>query len=245
MAPMDEAGKDLSVVMITLNEEKAIVNVVPHIRKVVPGAEIIVVDSSTDQTAELAQQLGCTVVKQFPPRGYGNAMHTALSAATRDYIVTLDCDETYPVEDIPRLAETMSRENADIVSASRLPKKPDTMPLPNYIANVSFCILGTILCGIHTTDLHTGMRLYKREVIQNYPYDPSYAALPVELQLGPIMAGYKCVEIFIDYRERSGVSKLRPLSGTVATLKRLWRCRAFANPLRSEVRQRRLTAQAH
>jgi glycosyltransferase involved in cell wall biosynthesis len=231
---VDELGKNTSVVMITLNEEASVEPVVKDIKRVLPEAEIVIVDSSTDRTAEIAQELGCNVVKQFPPQGYGNAMHKAFESANRDYVVTLDCDSTYPVDAIPKLFQTMKAQNADIVSASRLPKKPDTMPLANYIANVGFCWLGLLFCGIWTTDLHTGMRLYKREVLRNYPYDPSYGALPVELQLGPMMTGYKCVEIFIDYHERAGVSKLQRWKGTVTTLQRIWRCRWFANGFRSE-----------
>ena len=59
----------LTVSMITMNEERAIAKVVQDIRRVVPDAEIFVVDSSRDRTAEIATELGCRVFKQFPPRG--------------------------------------------------------------------------------------------------------------------------------------------------------------------------------
>lgn len=231
---MDETGKNLSVVMISLNEEGSIERVVKDIRRVVPDAEIVLVDSSTDRTAEIATELGCNVFKQFPPQGYGNALHKAFELASRDFVVTMDCDSTYPVDAIPKLRQIMADQNADIVSASRLPKRPDTMPMANYIANVGFCWLGLLVCGIWTTDLHTGMRLYKKRVLRDYPYDPSYGALPVELQLGPMMCGYKCVETYIDYHEREGVSKLQKWVGTVTTLQRIWHCRWGLNPFRSQ-----------
>lgn len=225
----------LSVVMITLNEEGAVRKVVAQIQKIVPEAEIVVVDSSTDQTAEIAAEMGCVVVKQFPPRGYGNAMHMALSTASREYVATLDCDDTYPVDALPGMLQKMLDENLDIVSASRLGKRPDTMPFENYLANVAFCIIGRMITGVASTDLHTGMRIYRRGLLNSYPYDPSYAALPVELQIGPVMIGYRCKEIYIDYLEREGVSKLRKIEGTIATLKRLWHCRWFFNPFRSKL----------
>jgi glycosyltransferase involved in cell wall biosynthesis len=231
---VDETGKNLSVVMITLNEEASVEQVVKDIKRVVPDAEIVVVDSSTDRTAELAEAMGCMVFKQFPPQGYGNAMHKALQSATRPYVATLDCDSTYPVEAIPKLMQLMKDENADVVSASRLPKRPETMPFANYLANVGFCWLGILVCGIKSTDLHTGMRIYKQQLLRDYPYDPSYGALPVELQLGPVMCGYKCVETYIDYRERAGVSKLQRFAGTITTLQRIWKCRWFMNPFRSQ-----------
>ncbi|MFA6208602.1 MAG: glycosyltransferase family 2 protein [Candidatus Obscuribacterales bacterium] len=216
----------LSVMMLTLNEEKAIEKVVIDIRRVCGNCEIVVVDSSSDKTPEIAERLGCKLVRQFPPRGYGNAFDAGLKASTGDVIVTLDCDDTYPVETIPILLEKM-KEGFDVVSASRLPRRPDTMPLANYIANWTFAKLSWLLCGVSTTDVHTGMRAYTQQLVRDFKYDPVGMALPVELYIGPARAGYKCTEIFIEYRDRIGDSKLDPLPGTIWTLKRIWRFRSW------------------
>src|SRR3990167_10990422 len=98
LSPDMQSGRAVSVVMITLNEEGAIEKVVKDIRRVLPEAEILVVDSSKDRTPEIAQQLGCVVVRQFPPQGYGKAMDKALTSASRQVVLTLDCDDTYPVD---------------------------------------------------------------------------------------------------------------------------------------------------
>ena len=58
-----------SVVMITMNEEKAVGKVIGEIRSVLPEAEILLVDSSRDRTAEVAEALGARVIRQFPPQG--------------------------------------------------------------------------------------------------------------------------------------------------------------------------------
>src|SRR5467141_3337384 len=101
--------------MITLNEGRAVAKVVDDIRRVVPDAEIFLVDSSRDRTAEIATELGCRVFKQFPPRGYGPAMDRAVRDARGDVVVTLDCDDTYPVEAIPRLIALID-EGWDLVN---------------------------------------------------------------------------------------------------------------------------------
>ena len=75
----------------------------PLIGIVATLAEIFIVDSSRDRTAEIAEELGCRVFKQFPPRGYGPAMERAVRDAGGDVVITLDCDDTYPVEAIPTL----------------------------------------------------------------------------------------------------------------------------------------------
>ena len=81
---MSEIGKRITVAMITMNEEGAVGKVIGDIQNVVPGAEIVIVDSSSDRTAEIAQSLGARVIKQFPPRGYGPAMDRALLASERE-----------------------------------------------------------------------------------------------------------------------------------------------------------------
>jgi len=214
----------VSIVTITLNEEAAITKVVSDLRKVLGNPEIIVVDSSTDRTAEIAENLGCKVIKQFPPRGYGNAYHEGFRVATGDIIITLDCDDTYPVESISTFVKKI-QEGYDVVSGSRLQKRPNEMPLANYLANCVFAWSALVICGVKTTDVHTGMRAYRRKVLQSFPYEPASMALAVELYLGPARSGYKCTEIFIDYRERIGSSKLQPIAGTIGTFKRIWKWR--------------------
>jgi glycosyltransferase involved in cell wall biosynthesis len=118
------------------------------------------------------------VVNQYPPIGYGPAMDKALTTASRDVVITLDCDDTYPVEDIGTLTSMMN-EGWDLISASRLPKKPDAMPLSNYSANVVFARLALLICGINSTDMHTGMRAYRKKLIDDFPYQPKGPALPV------------------------------------------------------------------
>jgi glycosyltransferase involved in cell wall biosynthesis len=229
-----DTGARVSVVMLTLNEEGAIAKVVNDVRAELPEAEIVVVDSSSDRTPEIAKELGCVLVRQFPPAGYGLAMDAAFKAATRDYVVTIDCDDTYPIEDIKKML-TLMDQGCDLVSASRLPRKPEAMHWPNYIANVGFAWLSFLLCGVRSTDVHTGMRAYRKTLLSAFPYDPVGMALPVELQIGPSALGYNCAEMFIEYRPRIGESKLVPLPGTIWTLKRIWRWRMFFNPHRQAV----------
>jgi len=224
---------DLTIAMITLNEEKAIAKVVADLQSVAPGAEILVVDSSSDSTADIAENLGCRVIRQLPPQGYGPAMGMALRSAKRDVVITIDCDDTYPVEAIPLLLEKIN-DGFDLVSASRLRTRPKAMSLQNYLANRVFASLAGLLCAVQTTDVHTGMRAYTRDLLRNFPFDPHGMALPVELLVGPASKGYRFAELFIDYRERIGISTLMPLPGTLWTLRRLWRFRRFARQKRSK-----------
>ena len=214
----------LTVAMITLNEERAVAKVVGDIRRVVPGAEILLVDSSRDRTAEIAESLGCRVIKQFPPKGYGPAMDRAVREGTGDVVVTLDCDDTYPVEMIPQLV-SLIEQGADLVNATRIAKRPKAMPFANYLANRVFAWTARLLHGIRTTDVHSGMRAYRKSMIDAVSWDANGPALPVDMLVIPFRRGYKVVEVPIEYRERIGASTLQRFKSTMWTFKRLWRAR--------------------
>jgi glycosyltransferase involved in cell wall biosynthesis len=211
----------LTVAMITRNEEKAIGKVIGDIRRVVPEAEILVVDSSTDRTAEIAGELGARVIKQFPPQGYGPAMDAALRSGSGEVVVTLDCDDTYPAERIPELARLVLDEGYDVVDGSRLKCKPPAMPWLNYFANYGFALMASVLFANRLTDLHSGMRAYRKSLIDSLQYQPRGAALPVELLLRPLKMGKRLKVVFIEYRERIGQTTMRPLESAWWTLRRI------------------------
>jgi len=211
----------ITVAMITKDEERAVGEVVKNIRRVLPDAEILIVDSSADKTPEIARALGVRVIRQFPPQGYGTAMDLALRSASGDVVVTLDCDNTYPAEMIPAFARAITEEGYDLVDGSRLRSKPKAMPLVNFIGNKVFSLLASLLFFTHLTDLHSGMRAYRRSMIDALSFRAEGAALPVELLLKPLIRGYKLKVVYIDYRERLGAVKMKPLQTCWWTLKRI------------------------
>ena len=222
---LSEIAKRITVAMITRNEEQAVAKVIRDIRGAVPGVDIVVVDSSTDHTAQIAQSLGVRVIRQFPPRGYGPAMDLALHSTEREVIVTLDCDDTYPVEFIPLLAHLVLADGYDLADGSRLAGKPQAMPLINFLANWAFALVASLLFLCRIRDLHSGMRAYRRTLIEAMHYDMNGAALPVELLLRPLRGGYKVKVVTIPYRPRIGESTMLPLQSAWWTLKRIWSSR--------------------
>jgi glycosyltransferase involved in cell wall biosynthesis len=214
----------VTVSMITMNEEGAVAKVIGDIRRVVPEAEILLVDSSRDRTPDIAASLGCRVIRQFPPQGYGPAMNRAVREASGDVVVTLDCDDTYPVEAIPRLVDLI-REGNDLVNTTRVHRRPKAMPFANFLANRAFALAARILHGIRTTDLHSGMRAYRKSMIDQVEWSEHGPALPVDMLLIPYRRGFRIAEVPIDYRERIGVTTLHRFSSTMWTLKRIWRAR--------------------
>jgi len=214
-------SRRVSVAMITRNEERAVGKVIGDIRRAAPEAEIVIVDSSSDRTATIAESLGARVIRQFPARGYGPAMDQALRAAEREVVITLDCDDTYPVEFIEPMARMVLEDGFDLVDGSRLAGKPEAMPWINYLANWGFALLASLVFLHRVRDLRSGMRAYRKSLLDNLTYTVNGAALPVELLLRPIRRGYKVKVITIPYRERIGQSTMRPLQSAWWTLRRI------------------------
>ncbi|WP_232701672.1 dolichyl-phosphate hexose transferase [Halobacterium wangiae] len=202
---------DVTVVMGTYNEEAAIDAVLSDIETVTDGrASVVCVDGSSDRTPAIAREHGAHVVEQ-EPRGYGVAVRAALLAADTPVVVTTDCDDTYPMERIPAFLDYVN-EGYDVVSGDRLYWGAEEMPPFNRLGNAAFAALASLLVGERVHDTTTGMRAYRREVIETIEWTQN-TGLSAELLLRPLCRGYDVLEVPIEYDERLGETKLDPLEG--------------------------------
>src|SRR6056297_2823748 len=206
--------QDVSVVMGTYNEEAAIGTVLSDIEDVTDGqAEVVCVDGSSDRTAEIAREHGARVIEQ-EPRGYGVAVREAVLAAERPVVVTTDCDDTYPMERLPDFLDRIN-QGYDVVSGDRLYYGAETMPAFNRLGNHAFALLASLLVGERIHDTTTGMRAYRRELIDQTHWTEN-TGLSAELLLRPLVREYDVCEIPIEYGERKGETTLDPISGGLA-----------------------------
>jgi len=212
---------DLAVVMGTYNEAEAIGTVLDDIDAVTDGrAEVVCVDGSSDRTPEIAREHGATVIEQ-EPQGYGVAVREAVLTPERPVVVTTDCDDTYPMERLPDFLDEIN-DGADVVSGDRLYYGADEMPAMNKLGNELFALLASVLMGKRVHDTTTGMRAYRREVVQKIAWTEN-TGLSAELLMRPLMRGYDVRERPIEYDERKGETKLDPFSGGAAIAKSIVR----------------------
>ena len=91
----------------------------PRLREVVPGAEIIVVnDGSTDSTEAISIKHDARVISHPYSKGNGAAIKTGARHATGDILVFMDGDSQHRPEDIPRLLAKLD-EGYDMVVGAR------------------------------------------------------------------------------------------------------------------------------
>jgi len=208
---------DLAVVMGTYNEAEAVGTVLEDVEAATDGrAEVVCVDGSSDRTPDIAREHGATVIEQ-EPQGYGVAVRAAVLAPERPVVVTTDCDDTYPMERLPDFLNEIN-DGADVVSGDRLYYGADEMPGLNTLGNELFALLASVAMGERVHDTTTGMRAYRRDLLQKIRWTEN-TGLSAELLMRPLMRGYDVRERPIDYDERRGETKLDPFEGGAAIAK--------------------------
>jgi glycosyltransferase involved in cell wall biosynthesis len=231
----------LSIVIPAYNEENGIAEIAKRVLSVSPalkevGVErlelLVVDDGSKDRTAEVAEGIpGVSLIRHPKNKGYGAALKTGFSKASGELIGFLDADGTYPPEYFPQLCKA-ALNGSELVIGSRMAGAESQMPVTRRIGNFFFANLLSILGRQKVTDSASGMRVFKREILEQiYP-------LPDGLNLTPVMStralheGVKIEEIPIPYSERVGRSKLSIIhDGRIFLQSMVWTALSY-NPVR-------------
>lgn len=198
--------------------------------------EIIVVDDgSTDRTgatlAELAQRLpGLVAIRHAHRAGYGGAIKSGLRRARYDTILICDGDMTYPPEAIPDLLKLM-REHAMAVGA-RVGERA-RIPWVRRPAKRFLTWLAEYLTDQEIPDLNSGLRAIRKKVVERFlPLLPDGFSFTTTITLVMLTNGYPVAYLAIDYRERLGRSKIRPVRDVLNFLQLIIRVSMYFNPLK-------------
>ena len=208
-----EKSIEVSVILPALDEEQTIGECITKIQKVFLenslNGEIIVADSSTDRTEEIAKSLGAYVFRS-EKSGYGNAYLTGFKHARGRFIVMGDADNTYDFYEIPKLIAPLN-DGADFVIGSRFKGTihPGSMaPLHRYIGNPLLTLMINIIFGTHFSDTHSGYRAITREALNRLPIKTGGMEFASEMLVMASKEQLNIVEVPIDYYHRSTPSKL-------------------------------------
>jgi len=204
----------LSVVLPTRNEEDGIRECIEQIKQAVESiemtAEVIVSDSSTDQTPEIARELGATVVTPAE-KGYGNAYKYAFERARGEYIAIGDADTTYDFTELPKLLTPLVVDDADLVLGSRFAGdiKPGAMPnLHQYVGNPLLTAFLNRFYRAGVTDAHSGFRVIRREALDELTLQSGGMEFASEMIMAAAEKDLRITEVPITYHERVGEATL-------------------------------------
>jgi glycosyltransferase involved in cell wall biosynthesis len=179
----------LSVIIPVYNEVKNISEIVKRVQATKLAKEIIIVDDgSSDGTGEILQKLNgkrkVRVLMQGKNQGKGAAVVTGIKAATGDILLIQDADLEYDPRDYPTLLKPIQEGLADVVYGSRFLGAAHRVTMFwHQLANQLLTLMTNILYDSILTDMETGYKVFRREVIEGmtirakrFNFEPEFTA---------------------------------------------------------------------
>jgi glycosyltransferase involved in cell wall biosynthesis len=170
----------LSILIACFNEEKTIVTLLEKIARVnlIHGTEkeiIVVDDASTDKSYSLIKdyfsqrkEIRFELFQHQQNKGKGAAIRLAIEKATGDIVVIQDADLEYEPENYNILLSPIIENYADVVYGSRfVGSEPHrTLFFFHAIGNRLLTFLSNLLTQINLTDMETGLKMFKTDVLR-------------------------------------------------------------------------------
>lgn len=179
----------LSVVIPVYNEVNNIAEIIRRVQATGHASEIVVVDDcSQDGTRPLLQQLdgkgGVRLVLHDRNRGKGAAVRTGIEHAQGEVLLIQDADLEYNPQDYPMLLKPIEEGIADVVYGSRFLGGPRRATMFwHAVANQILTFMTNILYDTILTDMETGYKVFRREVVQGiklranrFDFEPEFTA---------------------------------------------------------------------
>lgn len=222
---------DVSVIIPCKGEAANIAECLRRTTLVCPDAEILVIDSATDDTKIqvdqwISQNPNIQYFKSEPDRGKGDAIAQGICLATGDIQLQLDADLQFFPEDIPALIAPLKNGTADMVLGSRflqkdLQSRTEKQRVRDF-GNFFFSFLSSLVIRQKITDSLAGFKAWRKEVTNSYELECWNFSYELELFVKAKKLGFKIEEVPIRYAERKeGQSKVSAIKTGLTLLKDL------------------------
>src|SRR5207302_4238867 len=202
---------------------------------------LLVDDGSTDNTVQVAREMGLTVIQHPQNRGYGGNQKTCYRYALEhgaDVVVMIHPDYQYDSRVIPHAVGIIELGICDVVLGSRVRSRDEAlaggMPRYKYIANRFLTTFENLALGQNLGDFHSGFRVYRREVLERIPFENNSDDFVFDTQflVQAVQLGFRLGDVPVPVRyfaEASSINFKRSLRygvATVATVGHWWLHRA-------------------
>jgi glycosyltransferase involved in cell wall biosynthesis len=167
---------------------------------------VIVDDASTDGTAAILERMASPEVRIFRQdvnQGKGAAVARALTEATGDICIIQDADLEYDPRDFPVMIEPIVEKGADAVYGSRFLGSHRVFLYWHYMANLSLTWLTNVLYDTTLTDMETGYKAVRTEVLRAMDLKSRTFDIEPEITAKLFKKRLKVFEVPISYNGRS------------------------------------------
>lgn len=220
-----EKNRRISVLIPVYNEEETVAEILHAVADTgVPDEIVVVDDGSTDRTRAILAQLegsipGLKIVYHERNQGKGAALRTAFQHATGDIFIIQDADLEYDPRHYPFLLQPIFEGKADVVYGSRFlgaPRRP--ILFWNMVANKILTLVTNLLFNTILSDMETGYKVFKREVIQDMPLHARGFEFEPEFTAKVLKRGYRIFEVPIAFNPRDYTEgkKIKAKDGFIA-----------------------------
>ncbi|HEX8560803.1 MAG TPA: glycosyltransferase family 2 protein [Pyrinomonadaceae bacterium] len=202
----------LSVVVPAYNEGATLAQVVEKLLALPRLLEVVVVDDcSTDATPEVARRLAeahperVRVARHERNRGKTAALRTGFALTRGEVVIVQDADLEYDPAEIPLVILPILNDRADVVYGSRFLVRRATRVLYfyHYLGNKFLTFLSNVLTNLNMTDIETGYKAFRGEVIRNMRITSSGFGFEVEVTAKVAKLGCAVYEVPISYYGRT------------------------------------------
>lgn len=215
--------KRVIVVMPAYNAAQTIADTYRDIPKGSVDETIVVDDASTDNTVEVAKELGLTVITHSKNSGYGSNQKTCYSEALKrkaDVVVMVHPDYQYDSSLILEVIGPIQKGRFDIMFGSRIRTREEVlaggMPYIKYILNRMVSLIENIVLGVNFTEHFSGFRAYSKKVLKTLPFEnfSNDFVFDQQLMVSAIAHGLKIAEYPVPVRYFSKASSIQFVAGT-------------------------------